>query len=169
MAKARNDCPTPTLVGVGFDLLAFESESSLHRHGVDGGPAASLQLRAVACQSCYHRHGVGGELRHGVGGELRHGVGGELRHGVGGELRHGVGGELRHRSTFSLRAPSPLLDCYQFKEIQSLCRFSSSDGNHPIVDPRDSPESISGFAKRRTDFQSVFSRTDWKSIQQRIT
>jgi len=145
MAKARNDCPTPTLVGVGFDLLAFESESSLHRHGVDGGPAASLQLRAVACQSCYHRHGVGGELR------------------------HGVGGELRHRSTFSLRAPSPLLDCYQFKEIQSLCRFSSSDGNHPIVDPRDSPESISGFAKRRTDFQSVFSRTDWKSIQQRIT
>ena len=71
MAKARDDCPTPTLVGVGFDLLAFESEPSLHRRGVDGGPAASLQLRAVAWQSYYHRHGVGGVLLHGSPFSLR--------------------------------------------------------------------------------------------------
>ena len=43
MAKARNDCPTPTLVGVGFDSLAIERESRLHRRGVGGGQTARLQ------------------------------------------------------------------------------------------------------------------------------
>ena len=59
----RRDCPTPTLVGVGFDSPALKSQSRLHRHGVGGGLTVPLRLRAVASQSCLHRHAVGGEFR----------------------------------------------------------------------------------------------------------
>ena len=45
MAKSRSDCPTPTLVGVGFDLLAIKRESRYHRHRVGGEPCSIATLK----------------------------------------------------------------------------------------------------------------------------